>query len=208
MSTRNSVSPIVTVLIVFFFLASASAVFADPVYIYTAGFDLRIPDNLDDTKGWMQDAIINIPDHLTIYDLDVGISLEHTSAFDLEIYIQSPQGTALCLNKYAIDEFFTGADYTETIFDDEADVPIEDGNAPFTGRFRPKALDPQNLLEIFDGQDAFGTWRLRIYDAHFNDTGGLQEVELTITVPEPASAILFSLAAALIHLKKPRKTQN
>ena len=98
------------------------AVFAGPVYTYHGSFNLPIPapdePESEFGKGWMTDAIIDVPHHFTIHDIDVGISLTHTSVFDLQIFLQSPAGIMLCLNMYNYDEYFEGADYTRTIFDD------------------------------------------------------------------------------------------
>ncbi len=177
------------------------AVYAGPVYIYRSDFNLRIPANPDKTRGWMADAIIEVGVHHIIHDIDVGINLTHTNVFDLQIFLQSPAGTQLSLNMYNLDEYFEGANYTNTIFDDEAEIPIEQGEPPFIGRFRPKA---GSLLEVFDGRDSFGRWRLRIHDAWQWDTGTLDSFELMITAPEPATAILLTLGAGLVTFFKPR----
>jgi len=175
------------------------------VHIYGGSFNLPIPklDKSDPyiSKGWMADAIINVPDHLTIHDLDIAISLTHTSAFDLQIFLQSPSGTKICLNMYdPYKEFFIGANYTNTIFDDEATLSIKDASAPFTGRFKP--LEPYKLSK-FDGQDTFGSWRLQIYDAFYYDTGTLNNFEIMISTPEPATFFLLALGA--VFLKKRKK---
>jgi subtilisin-like proprotein convertase family protein len=199
MNARSSVQWIVA----FFFMAAGvgSAVFAGPTVIYGGDFDLQIPADPDNSKGWMADAVIKIPDHYTIYDLDVGITLTHTSVFDLQIFLQSPAGTSLCLNMYNFDEFFEGEDYTDTIFDDEADLPIEEGQPPFTGRFR---LRSPAQLSVFDGQDTFGQWKLQVYDAYHYDTGNLDSFEVMVTICEPGTATLLILGAAFVALFKPR----
>jgi len=199
MNARSSVQWIVA----FFFMAAGvgSAVFAGPTVIYGGDFDLQIPADPDNSKGWMADAVIKIPDHYTIYDLDVGITLTHTSVFDLQIFLQSPAGTSLCLNMYNFDEFFEGEDYKDTIFDDEADLPIEEGQPPFTGRFRPRS---PAQLSVFDGQDIYGPWRLKIYDQWYADTGNLERFEVMITICEPGIATLLILGAAFVALFKPR----
>jgi subtilisin-like proprotein convertase family protein len=156
---------------------------AGPIYTYSGDFHLRIPGASGASRGWMEDAVIEIPDHFTIYDLDVGVTLSHTKVFDLQLFLESPAGTRLCLNMYnPFDEYFEGEDYIDTVFDDEADTPIEGADAPFTGRFRPR-LPAQ--LSAFDGQDTCGVWRLQIYDAFYADTGYLQNFQLIVTVPDP-----------------------
>ena len=180
-------------------------VFADEVYKYEGNFNLQIPDEPDSSKGWMADAVIEIDYHLTILDLNVGITLTHSNVFDLQISLQGPDGTTLSLNAYNPDnEFFQGADYSQTIFDDEAQTLIGQAQPPFTGRFRP---DAGSLLEIFDGQDAYGPWRLQIYDAYYHDTGTLESFELTIATPEPATVVLLTLGTGCAALFRPRRRQ-
>jgi len=206
MDARSVAQRIVAILVIAATTCAGPA-FANPVHIYTGDFDLPIPspDDPDSefSRGWMEDAVIQIPDHFTIDDIDVGITLTHTCVFDLQIFIQSPDGTTLCLNEYSFDEYFDGENYTQTVFDDEAELPIEQGQPPFTGRFRPKAIDPLNLLGVFDGQDSFGLWHLRIYDAWYADTGTLDRFELIITTPEPTTVVLLILGIALLRLQSP-----
>ncbi len=184
-------------------LAFSFPVFADEVYTYEDEFDLQIPADPDFSKGWMTDAVIEVDDHVSISDLDVGLTVSHTNVFDLQIFLQSPDGTKLCLNSYNPDnEFFQGADYSQTIFDDEAQTDISQAEAPFTGRFRP---DSAEGLEVFDGQDAYGPWHLQIYDAYHYDTGTLENFELTITTPEPATVVLLVFGLGFSMFLGPRR---
>jgi subtilisin-like proprotein convertase family protein len=167
------------------------------VHKYGDSFNLPIPNNPNETKGWMNDAIVVIPDHYVISDIDVAVTITDSNVFDLQLYLQSPSGTKICLNMYnPYKEFFKGENYTQTIFDDEADVPIKQADAPFTGRFKP--MEP---LNIFDGQDVFGQWRLQVYDAYFADRGTLNNFELIVTnAPEPNTILLFASGLLLARL--------
>jgi len=176
-------------------------VLASPVYTYGGDFDLPIPGNPKNSRGLMFDAIIEIPDHFTIYDLDVSINLTHSQAFDLQIFLISPSRKSVCLNMYNLDRYFEGEDYIYTIFDDEADIPIEMGEPPFTGRFKP--MEP---LSVFDGEDTYGLWRLRIYDAYYADTGSLNNFKIVIAaVIEPATVILLIVGIGFATLLRPRR---
>jgi subtilisin-like proprotein convertase family protein len=172
-------------------------VYANTIFTYGSDFNLRIPAHSPDTMGWMDDASITVPDHFIIHDIDVGITLTHTSDFDLQIYLRSPAGKRICLNMYNADQFFKGENYTNTIFDDGASVAIEDANAPFTGRFRP--LEPYKL-STFDNKDFFGIWSLQIYDFWPANTGTLNHFELMITAPEPATAAFLAMGFSLMML--------
>jgi hypothetical protein len=185
----------------------SSIAFSEPVHIYSDDFNLRIPKPVINdpciSKGWMADAVINVPDHFIITDLDVGINLTHTNVVDLQIFLLSPTEKLICLNMFdVLKEFYVYPNYTDTIFDDEAMLSIKDGVAPFTGRFRP--LEPYKLSQ-FDGEDAFGSWHLQIYDADWWDTGTFNHLELTITTPESASVILLTLGALVLRFFKPRR---
>ena len=171
------------------------------VNTYSNVYDLRIPADAEETKGWMTDAILEIPDHQIIDDLDLNLSIVHTQAFDLQIFLKSPAGTRMLINMYdPLTEFFEGEDYTNTVFDDEAAVRIEDAQAPFTGSFRPK--EP-GMLSIFDGEDAFGQWSLQVYDGYFADSGKLTNFGLSITyIPEPATLVILTAGSALALTRK------
>lgn len=164
---------------------------AELVVSYGGSFDLPIPADPDATRGWMTDAVVEVTDHHIVTDLDAIVTVTHTQVFDLQLRITSPSGTTVILNVYdPFNDYFEGQNYQGTVFDDEASVSISDGEAPFAGRFRP--VDPEGLA-AFDGEDAFGEWRLAIYDAHYMDTGSLDYFALVITTPEPATALLLLL---------------
>lgn len=162
------------------------------VYTYGGHFDLPIPDDPAVTKGWMKDAVVSVPEHLIICDLDVSVSIRHTAAFDLWLFLRSPGGKVTWLSvSDAITGYFDGGDYSGTIFDDEAGIRIEDGKPPFTGRHRPA-----QPLAFFDGQDAHGLWSLQVYDAFHRDTGRLDFFSLSITVSPPKVVAAVPVPAA------------
>lgn len=187
--------------IIFMAAGLAHPAYAGPVFIYGGDFNLPIPQEPDSSKGWMADAVIDITAHHIIQDLDVEINITHSNVFDLKLLLVSPSGTEICLNDYALYEFFIGENYTDTIFDDEAELYIKEGQAPFTGRFRPK-----DGLYIFDGEDISGLWRLRIRDKHFYNTGTLDSFYLVVSIPEPATVSFlgfgFVLMAMFRHFRR------
>lgn len=204
MDAPNTVQRIVVIVLIV--VGVSFPVFAGQVHIYSGDFDIPLLDPIGPGSS-LTEVIIEVPDNFIIHDLDVRISITHTNVLDLQIFLQSPAGIRLCLNMYnPFDEYFEGENYTQTIFDDEAETAIEQAEPPFTGRFRPKAIDAANLLEVFDGQDSYGPWRLQVYDMWPVDTGNLDSFELIITTPEPATAILLLLGTALITLLNPRRT--
>ena len=142
----------------------------------------------------MDDAIIVVPDHVIVADLDVTVDITHTSVFDLQLRLVGPSGDTCWLNFYNPFEFFPGQDYAATVFDDEAPVPIQQAVPPFAGRFTPRTP-----LAVFDGCDASGRWRLQVNDTMYADSGLLNSFGLTITAttPEPPTLLCFGLALFL-----------
>ena len=94
-----------------------------------------------------------------IMDIDVKLDIDHPAVDQLDIFLIAPDGTQVEL---VTDVTNGGANFTGTIFDDEAAGSINLGVASYTGRFQP-----EGLLSALDGKDPNGEWTLRITD----DTG-------------------------------------
>lgn len=112
-------------------------------------------------------SILNNPVNKTILDINVLINVQHTFDADLTLALISPSGTELVLTGgVGLD----GDNYTDTYFDDEADIAIDSSAAvpPFTGRFKP--IDK---LWLFDGESSGGVWKLKVIDNGFQDGGAL-----------------------------------
>jgi len=110
-------------------------------------------------------STLEIPDSLTVTDLDVELDISHAWDSDLSAYLVAPDGTRV--------ELFTGVggsghNFTGTVLDGQASTPIGSGYAPFTGRFQPMG-DLSNM----DGLNAQGNWRLEITDGVEGDVGTL-----------------------------------
>jgi hypothetical protein len=152
----------------------------------------------------MLDAVVFVPSHILIVDLDVLVTIRHTSAFDLKMSLQGPSGRTVDLAAgEPLEGYFRGQDYSGTRFDDEANTAIEDALPPFTGPVRP--CQP---LAAFDGRDAYGIWSLLVYDARYGDVGRLDSFALTITgspvkgsvtIPAPATGPLVLLGLAVLQ---------
>ena len=162
------------------------------VYTYGGRFDLQIPADATATRGWMQDAVVTVFDHVLICDLNVHVDIRHTCVFDLQLALEGPHGTVVMLN--ASDPFagyYKGENYESTIFDDEANVAIEEASPSFTGDFRPL-----ESLSVFDGRDAYGIWSLHVHDGYYVNTGCLEYFALVIAVSPPDASVPVPVPAA------------
>ncbi len=124
----------------------------------------------NDTKG-VTTASINVNYEQPIQDLDVSIDIEHTYLEDLTLYLESPEGIRYLLARQLGED---ENDYSETIFDQEAAVSIEQGTPPFTGRFSPA----ESLVDLY-GTSPLGRWTLIIEDNYAEDTGRLVDFTLS-----------------------------
>ena len=125
-----------------------------------------IPDNTSIT------STLSITSSFRIVDVDVELDITHTYDADLSVVLVSPGGTRVQLFAYVGG---WGENFTNTVLDDEAAVSILDGDAPFTGRYRP-----EYPLSAFDESDAVGTWQLEVSDAVSQDVGTLNRWALVI----------------------------
>lgn len=139
----------------------------------------RIPPNAPTQTAGTTTAFITITDSRQIIDLNVRLRLTHSSDSDLTISLISPPTSTQPAGREVVLVDRRGgsnANFTNTVFDDEATSSITTAAAPFTGTFRP-----EQALGGFDGQSAAGTWTLRIVDNSPLNTGQLLNFELDIT---------------------------
>jgi len=99
-----------------------------------------------------------------IEDLDVMVDITHTATRDLKITLTGPDNTSVIL---ANQQGGPGDNYTQTVFDDDADLSIIQGAAPFTGHYRP--IEP---LGRFRNKYTDGTWKLAVNESNFYNAGG------------------------------------
>jgi subtilisin-like proprotein convertase family protein len=135
-------------------------------------------------------STLNFADHGRVLDVDALVDITHNWDADLVLSLSHGGITVLLSNRQGGSG---GADYTGTVFDDEAAISIAEGYAyaPYTGSFRP-----QEALAAFVNQDVFGDWTLTVTDSEAGDAGTLDNWALTAEVPEPASLALFGLGLA------------
>jgi subtilisin-like proprotein convertase family protein len=116
-----------------------------------------------------------------LIDANVAITITHTFVGDLRVRLISPAGSVVDL---VVNRGSSGDDFTNTVFDDQADRPIDDisaNDAPFTGSFRP--MQP---LAALNGQDPNGTWSLWVVDSAGRDVGALVAWSLEISAGDRA----------------------
>ncbi len=115
------------------------------------------------SPGTIDDPLTNI--------LSVCVDFETNWNSDIQISLISPDGTELELST---NNGGSGDNYTNTCFTPSATMPITAGTSPFTGEFQPEG-DWSELI----GDNANGTWALKISDANGPQMGLLRSWSIT-----------------------------
>ena len=83
-------------------------------------------------------STINVPDSFPVAGVSVQLNITDANDPDLEAYLIAPDGTTVQLFKN-VGATGTKANFTNTVFSDNATTSILAGGAPFFGSFQPAA---------------------------------------------------------------------
>lgn len=114
-------------------------------------------------------------------DLDIIVNITHPRLQELLVYMQGPNGQLVELSIGDESGFggggATGANMVDTRFDDEAELQLFQGSAPYTGSFRPASQ-----LSRFDNTPAAGAWTLLVANWLGGTTGTLDSWSMEYTI--------------------------
>ena len=117
----------------------------------------------------------------------VCINIDHSWISDLAVSIVAPDGTAALL---VSGQGGSSDHYTNTCFQQDMAVSIEQGSPPYSGTYRPQG----DMGHINNGQDGNGEWLLRVLDTYpFADQGNVLSWSITFG-SDPATP--FSLSSS------------
>lgn len=135
----------------------------------------------------------------------VKINATHTYDGDLNFWLShAGRRVSLVANRGS-----GGDNFTETVFDDDAQLPIQYGSAPFTGAFQP-----EGSLAAMQWTPAGGDWTIEVCDSYTGDTGTLVDWELCIDAgplpPIPSTTpiglgLLIVALSAVMGIRRYRK---
>jgi len=152
-------------------ILGAIALPAVPVASFCDGQHQYTSDPYPDPAIFDNDCPLFTTDTITVSDISgaiakvtVRFTIYHTWDADLDIYLQHPGGAQVELT--TDNGGFAAAHYIDTVFDDDAALSITEGEAPFTGTFRP-----EGFLSDLIGLEAAGQWQLLMCDDNEEDVG-------------------------------------
>lgn len=149
-------------------------------YTFSATPNITIPDG----GGSGNPAIhtINVPNSFVLGDVDVRTSITHTWVGDLTVTLQHGTTTVTLIDRpgYTGSGFGCSADNFNNIrLDDEATALIE--TQCVTNLTSPPNYKPNGSLSAFDGQNASGSWTIRVWDSATPDGGTLGSWSLILS---------------------------
>ncbi|MBA4120835.1 MAG: hypothetical protein C0513_09125, partial [Isosphaera sp.] len=108
------------------------------------------------------------------------VGLTHGFVGDLSASLISPAGTSVTLFARPGGSSNSGNNFCNTFFSDEASTSISSISS--TGNPWSSSYRPDGLLSAFDGQDAQGTWNLRLTDSVIGSAGTVRYFALSVTL--------------------------
>ena len=115
--------------------------------------------------------------------LTVSANITATEDVGITLKLVAPNGQSVVLSENNGGSFanygIACSPLGETIFDDDATVPITQGAAPFLGSFQPQ--EPLALYNLFNGANLNGTWTLNVINSIPGNTAQLNCWNLTVT---------------------------
>ena len=133
---------------------------------------ISIPDN--DPTGIISTITLSDPGTISAStQFEVCLDITHPFAADLDITLESPNGTVIDLSS---DNGAFGINYTGTCFTTAAANSIIGGSAPFTGNWLP-----EQPFSTFIGENIAGGWKLKVIDDADIDEGQLNNWSISIS---------------------------
>ncbi len=125
-------------------------------------------------------STLTIPGTPRIADLDLSLRLTHSAMTDLDVTLVAPGGNEVVLFTDVGSAVMTQMDLR---LDDEAALPI--GTFSVMSGLALQGESLTGRLAWFDGQNAGGTWTLRLHDDTAAGDGTLEAWSLTVCEPAP-----------------------
>jgi subtilisin-like proprotein convertase family protein len=135
--------------------------------MYSSSPALAIPDV--GCPALTSDTIIVPFGAPNVQKVTVRVNITHTYDGDLQFQLTHGATTV----NLATNIGSGGDNFVDTVFDDDAFLPIASGAAPFTGFYIP-----EESLSAFTGATAVGNWVLELCDAYGGDTGTLNSWDI------------------------------
>jgi subtilisin-like proprotein convertase family protein len=139
-----------------------------------------------------------VPDSYLVEGATLRLNITDPNDPDLVASLVAPDGTTIKLFTNVGGNASPRANVINTIFDDNATTPIQQGVPPFNNG----PFNPQTPLFTFLGHGSLGAWKLVITNVSTTNTGTLTEWALTLKEKVPTSGLGEPVAdQATVHFR-------
>jgi subtilisin-like proprotein convertase family protein len=190
-----------------------AAISTNNVLVSSGAISVSVPDNTANGASSTL-TVPALPAGATVVGIDVKLNMTHTYIGDMLFNLKAPNGAILALDKYLTGTGDAGEDFVNTIISSNGTAAISSGVAPFTGTFKPDAINSaitgatvQNPAGFVSAAANFaalysvpaGVWTLAMADGGLGDEGVLTGWSITInyTLTTPAFPAVWSPAGSL-----------
>ena len=146
-------------------------------YDYSNTTTGSVPDGSDCADANLLLRTFSVSDSFIIDDLNVGVVIDHTWKSDLIVSLESPAGTRIAV----INQVGGSADDYNVRLDDEASTALQSASHNSGAAYPEVTRQPTNALSAFDGEQANGTWTMRVCDGVGQDAGTFLQGHLEFT---------------------------
>ena len=190
-----------------------NAISTNNLLLSSGVISVAVPDNtINGVSSTL--TVPALPSGATVIGVDVKLNMTHTYIGDMLFNLKAPNGAILALNKYLTGTGIEGEDFVNTVISSNGTGALSSGVAPFTGAFKPDAINsaitgavvqnPAGFVSTATGFASLysvpaGVWTLAMADGGPGDVGTLTGWSVTIyfTLSTPAFAATWSPAASL-----------
>lgn len=149
--------------------------------VSTPGSGATIPDGGVGVQPATASVNVDAGEAMPVLDVNVELTVTHAAVEELKVVIDNGSGTSVTLadvpSLLGVPLQQKGANFTGTVFDDEATAAFLTAQAPFAGPHKPLAS-----LTAFDGTEGRALWTLTIADEQFLGAEGGQLVAWAVVV--------------------------
>ncbi len=144
-----------------------------------------IPKQIPDNNSGGIISVINVPDDFIVTDVNVIMDVSHTWLWDMQIYLEAPNGTEVLIYDRSCGSSSTQRQNITATFDDAAATAVCNAAIPaVTGLTKP-----DNQLLSLNGISSLGDWKIKVVDNASGDLGTLNNWSINLCKTDQTASV-------------------
>ncbi|WP_333694142.1 zinc-dependent metalloprotease [Flavobacterium sp.] len=156
----------------------------------------NVPIAIPTTANVTVSSVLNVPTSTVLSDVNVTVNITHTWVNDMIITLISPSGTEVQLVSNPCTS--SNRQNITATFDDSGSAVVCATNPAISGTVRP--VQP---LSAFNGENAQGTWTLRVLDVFNLDGGAINSWSLNLCSTQAPLSVADAVIQNLVVYPNP-----